>query len=40
MKSSEEVKRRLQQELLSNTLTEEELELIERKLRTLKGLSR
>ena len=40
MKSSEEVKRRLQQELLSNTLTEEEMELIERKLRTLKGLSR
>lgn len=40
MKSPEEVKRQLQQELLSNTLTEEELELIERKLRTLKGLSR
>ena len=40
MKSSEEVKRQLQQELLSNTLTEEELELIEHKLRTLKGLSR
>ena len=40
MKSPEEVKLRLQQELLSNTLTEEELELIERKLRTLEGLSR
>ena len=40
MDSLEEVERRLQQELLSNTLTEEELELIERKLRTLKGLSR
>ena len=40
MKSPEEVKRKLQQELLSNTLTEEEMELIERKLRTLKGLSR
>ena len=40
MDSPEEVERQLQQELLSNTLTEEELELIERKLRTLKGLSR
>ncbi len=40
MDSLEEVEPKLQQELLSNTLTEGELELIERKLHTLKGLSR
>ena len=40
MKSPEEVKRQLQQELLSDTLTEGEVELLELKLRTLKGLSR
>ena len=40
MDSLEEVERKLQQALLSDTLTEEELELLERKLRTLKGLSR
>ena len=40
MDSLEEVERKLQQALLSDTLTEGEVELIELKLRTLKGLSR
>ena len=40
MDSLEEVERKLQQALLSDTLTEGEVELNERTLRTLKGLSR
>ena len=40
MDSLEEVERKLQQDLLSDTLTEGEVELLRSKLHTLKGLSR